>query len=99
MQCHLIEGVCSDVLRKCHHDTVQSSVGLQYTRPLSPCFFDYRKQPSVSLHDLPWAPMGRFKPLLIREGREWETKEKQTVTSSLGAKSYFPIKGYTQKNL
>ena len=22
--------------------------------------------------------MGRFKPLLIREGREWETKEKQS---------------------
>ena len=30
---------------------------------------DDRKRPSFSLHDLPWIPTGRFKQLLIREGR------------------------------
>ena len=34
-----------------------------------PHFFDYRKEPSFSLHDLPWSPMGRFKQLLNKEGR------------------------------
>ena len=35
----------------------------------APLFLDYRKLPSFSLHDLPWVPRGRFKQLLIREGR------------------------------
>ena len=68
--------------RKCRHDMVQSSVGLLSTRSLSPHFFDYRKQPSVSLHDLPWAPMGRFKPLLIREegnGRPGRSKQSRAA--------------------
>ena len=42
-----------------------------------PCFLDYRKQPSFSLPDLPWVPMGGFKQLLIREGRGWETTDCQ----------------------
>ena len=62
----------------------QGPVGLLGTRPFCvPHFFDYRKQASFSLHDLPWVPylpiwMGRFKQLLIREGRWWETREKYT---------------------
>ena len=36
-----------------------------------PHFFDYRKQPSFCLL---WVPMGRFKQLLIREGRGCETR-------------------------
>lgn len=32
-------------------------------------FFDYRKQPSFSLYDLPWVPIGRFKQFLIRVRR------------------------------
>ena len=50
-------------------------------------FLDYREQPSFSLHDLPWVPWGRFKQLLIREGRACETREKQsreTVMQSWG---------------
>ena len=31
-------------------------------------FFDHMKQPSFSLHDLPWLPVGRFKHLLIKGG-------------------------------
>ena len=46
--------------------------------------FDYRKQPSFSLHDLPWVPTGRFKQLLMREGMGCEIREKQTVKRSLG---------------
>ena len=34
-----------------------------------PHFFDYRKYPSFSFHDLSWVPRGKFKQLLIREGR------------------------------
>ena len=45
---------------------------------LCPSFIDYRKQPSFSLHDLPGVPNGRFKQLLIREGRRCETREKQS---------------------
>ena len=46
---------------------------------MSPHFFDYRKQASFSLHDLPWLPRGRFKQLLIREGRGCKAREKPTV--------------------
>ena len=34
-----------------------------------------------SLHDALWIPTGRFKQLLIREGRGCGTREKQTVKS------------------
>ena len=40
--------------------------------------FDFRKQPSFSLRDLPWVPTGRFKQLLMRKGRGCETREKQS---------------------
>ena len=43
-----------------------------------PHFFDFRRQPSFSPHPLPWVPVGRFKHLLIREGRGFETREKQS---------------------
>ena len=36
-------------------------------------FFDYRKQTSFSLHDLPRVPMGRVKQLLIKDMREKQT--------------------------
>ena len=45
-------------------------MGLLGTGPSGvPHVFDYREQPSFSLHDLPWSPMGRFKQLLNKEGR------------------------------
>ena len=60
-------------------DPMQGPVGLLGTRPFCvPHFFDYRKQSLFSPHDLSWVPMGRFKPLLIREGRGCETREKQS---------------------
>ena len=40
-----------------------------------------------------WVPVGRFKQLIVREGRGCETKEKQTIKSSLGVTSGFIIKG------
>jgi len=73
------------------HDTVQGTVGLLSTRLCVPHFFDYRKQPSFSPHDLPGVPMGRFKQLLIRERRGWENR------GSCWTRSCFPIKGYTLK--
>ena len=45
-------------------------MGLLSTTFYVPHFFDYRKQPSFSLYDLPWVPVGRFMQLLIREGRD-----------------------------
>ena len=80
------------VLQCCYHsvDTQQGPVGFLGTKTFCvPHFFDYRKQPSFSLHDLPWVPIN--KQLLIRERRGCETREKQTVKSSLGARSCFPI--------
>ena len=80
--------------------TVQGPVGLLSTRPFSvPHCFDNRKLPSFSLHDLPWGAMGRFKQLLIMEGRGWKIREKHTVKSSLGQDPIFPIKGHTQRYL
>ena len=64
-----------------------------------PHFFDYREQPSCSLHDLAWVPKGRFKQLLMREGRGCETQEKQTIKRSLGVRFWFLIKAYTQPYL
>ena len=34
-----------------------------------PHFFGYRKQPSSSLHDLPWVSVSKFEQLLIRKRR------------------------------
>ena len=74
-------------------------VGLPGTKTFCvPHFFDYRKQPSFSLHDCPWVTKGRFKQLLIRKGRGWKIKEKQSW-AALGQGSVFPIKGYTQQYL
>ena len=56
-------------------------LGLLGTKPSCvPHFFDHREQPSLSLHDLSWIPMGRFKQL-IREGRECEKRVKQSRTA------------------
>ena len=41
----------------------------------APHFFDYRKQPSFSLHDFTCVTTSRFKQLLIRERRSCETQE------------------------
>ena len=60
-------------------ENLQGMVGLLVTRLFSvPRFFDYRKQSSFSLHDLSWVPMDTLKQLLIREGRECETRKKQS---------------------
>ena len=60
-------------------DTEPGPVGLLGTTPLCvPHFFDYRKQSSFSFHDFLWVLTGRFKQLLIKEGRGGETREKQS---------------------
>ena len=57
---------------------MQGPIRLLGTRPFCvPHFFDYKKQPSFTLLDVPWVSRGRFKKLLIREGRECETRVKQ----------------------
>ena len=51
-------------------DTEQDPAGLLDTKVfLCLLFLVCRKQASFSLHDLSWVPKGRFKQLLIREGR------------------------------
>ena len=70
---------------------MQHPVGLLGTRPFCvPHFFDYRKQHSFILHDLSWVPMGRFKQLLVREGRRCETREKQS-RAALGQSPVAPL--------
>ena len=52
-------------------DTDQAPVG-----PFCvPRLFDYRKQPSFSHQDLPWAPVDRFNQLWIRAGGEGDDGE------------------------
>ena len=81
-------------------DTEQGPVVLLGTTPFCvPHFFDYRKQSSFSFHDLPWVLTGRFKQMLIKEGRGGETREKQTVKSSPGVRSWFSINAYTYNNI
>ena len=61
------------------NDTMRGPVGLLGTKTFCvPHFSDYGKQPSFSLHDLPWVPVGRVKQLLTREGRGCKTREKQS---------------------
>ena len=62
-----------------------------------PHFFDFRRQPSFSPHALCWVPMGRFKHLLIREGRGFETREKQSRVA-LGQGALSPRMG-THNNI
>ena len=65
-------------------DIKLGSVGLLGAKTFCvPHFFDYRKQPSFSLHDLPWVPMDRFKQLLIMEGKGCKTRETQ-LRASIG---------------
>ena len=72
-------------------------VGLPGTKTFCvPHFFDYRNQPSFSHHDILWVPRDRFKQLLIRGRRGCKTRKK--VKSSLGVRSCFPIKGYTEQH-
>ena len=67
-------------------DTEQGPMGSLGTKPFCvPHFLDYRKQPSFSLHDLPWFPRGIFKQLLVREGRGCKTWKKQTVKRNSSA--------------
>ena len=85
--------------RKGGIDTAQGPVGLLGTKTFCvPHFFDYRKQPSFSLHDLPWVPIGRFKQLLIREGRGRETREKQS-RAALGQGPVSPLTIHTTISL
>ena len=78
--------LCRDISLCASLDTEPGSVGLLGTKSFCvPYSFDYRKQPSFSLHDLPWVPMESFKQLLIRKGRGWETREKQTVKGNNSA--------------
>ena len=50
---------------------------------LCPLSSDCRKQTSFP-HDLPWAPVGRFELLLVRDGGGRGPGERQTVKDSLG---------------
>ena len=53
--------------------------GFLDTKPFcAPHFFDYSKQPSLSLHDLPRVPVSRFKQLLIWDGRGWMQDQGKT---------------------
>ena len=45
-------------------------------------FLIFRKWASFSLQDVPWVPRGRFRQLLIREGRDAETREEQSRNNS-----------------
>ena len=64
---------------KSEEDSEQGSVGLLGTRSFCVFhFFHYKKQPSFSLHDLPWDPRGRFKWWLIKKGKGCEIMEKQS---------------------
>ena len=60
-----------------------------------------RRWVSSSLHDLPWVPTGRFKQLLIREGKGCRDKGRAVKKRycSLGKGFWFPFKGYTQQYL
>ena len=54
-------------------------MGLLGIKPFCvPHFSDYRKQPSFSLHDLPWVSTGIFQQLLIRERKWCKTREKHS---------------------
>ena len=44
-----------------------------------PQSFDYKKEASFSLPDLPWVPTGRFKQLLIGKGSEGTQDKGETV--------------------
>jgi len=72
--------------------TKQGSLGLLGTKAfLCPPLLVFRIWASFSLHDLPCAPRGRFRQMLIREGRGCKDKgggvKKQCY--SLGAGSWF----------
>ena len=54
-----------------------------------PRFSDYRKQPSFSLHDLPWVPVGRFRQCLLEKGAMWDQGERNTQEQPWG-KLLFP---------
>ena len=60
--------------------TLQGPVGLLSTKPFHVTyFFDYRKQPSFSLQDLPWVSVGRFKQLSVRDWRGmWDQGERKS---------------------
>ena len=67
---------------------------------LCPPFLDYRKSISFSLKDLPLVPKGRFRQLLIREERGYETRQEQSRNNSaaLGQGPGSPS-GYTQNSI
>ena len=54
----------------------------------------------ISFHKLFWVPTGRFKELLIREGREYRNQGSiiKKHQCSLVVRSWFPIKEHTQQN-
>ena len=84
-------------------DTEQAPVGLLGIKPSCvPHFSDYRKQPSFSLHDLPWVSTGVFKQLRIREGKGCKTRVKQsrkTIVQPWGNVLFHHQKIYTTISL
>ena len=81
-----------NALASLHHGTLlQGPVGPLGAKPSCvPCFFDFWKQSSLSLHDLPWIPMGIFKQLLIRERRETREKQSRETIVQLQGKVLVP---------
>ena len=80
-------------MRKGH---VQALRGSWAQGPCVPHFSDCRKQPSFSLQDLPESPVGRCKQLLIRNGRGYKARDKQSRAALRQGPVCFSIIGYTQ---
>ena len=60
-----------------------------FVSPIS-CFF--RKQPSFSLQDLLWILKGRFKQLLIREGKGWQGGASRNNSAASGQGPGFSLR-------
>lgn len=80
------------ISRSCHTYYGPDPVGLLGTRLSCVHLFDYRKQPSLSFHELPWVPVGWGKQLLIREGGSARPGIKSRAT---GTRFWFPINEHT----
>ena len=79
-------------------ETEQDPVGLLGTNAfLCSPFLVLRKSASFSLHGLPWVTRDRFRQLLIREERGCKDNggRVKQQKDSLGAESWFRLKGYT----
>ena len=78
--------------RRRSSDIKQSPVELLGTKTFCyPHYFNYRKQPSFSLHDFPLVSISRFKELLIREGKELKIRRNKKSRAALGQGPFPPL--------